>query len=90
MSDKYIIFIAFALLLIQGSWIFYDASKKGLNKWIWGLFGMVQLPSSLIIYLLITRVLNKKITCPHCLYEINHDSKFCSYCGQPIKKEQLD
>jgi len=89
MSDKQIILVALSLLLIQGSWIFYDASKRGLNKWLWGLFGMVQLPSSLIIYLLITRVINKKKTCPHCLYEINTDSKYCSYCGEPVKKEQL-
>lgn len=49
------------ILLLQGAWIFYDARKrKEKYYWLWGLFGLLNVPSSLIIYLLITRVIMKK------------------------------
>jgi len=46
------------LLLIQAIWIFFDAKKrKDKYFWLWGLFGLLNVPSSLIIYLLVTRVI---------------------------------
>lgn len=87
MPDKYILVIVFIILFCQASWMFYDASKRGGNKWIWGLFGLINAPSSLIIYLIITRIVLKTRICPHCLYQIKSDSKYCSYCGEPLEDE---
>lgn len=51
-------------LLLQGAWIFKDAKKRG-NKfyWFWGVIGLINIPESLLLYLLVTRLLfnrNKK------------------------------
>ena len=43
------------LLFSQALWIFVDARKRGENAWLWGLLGLLNVPSSLIIYLLVTR-----------------------------------
>lgn len=43
------------LLLAQALWIFHDARKRGENAWLWGLLGLLNVPSSLIVYLLVTR-----------------------------------
>lgn len=43
------------LLLTQALWIFHDARKRGKNAWLWGLLGLLNVPSSLIVYLLVTR-----------------------------------
>ncbi len=80
--------IAF-IMLCQASWIFYDAAKRHENKWLWGLFGLMNCPSSLIIYLLITRRFNRQVICPHCFYSIKAESKYCSYCGEHITHEEL-
>jgi len=69
------------IMITQASWIFYDASKRNENKWLWGFFGLIHCPSSLIIYLLITRKLNAQVTCSNCLYSIKEGSRYCSYCG---------
>lgn len=53
--------IAIPLLIAQGGWIFYDARKnKEKYYWLWGLFGLLNIPSSLIVYLLVTRAIFKK------------------------------
>lgn len=45
-------------LLLQASWIFRDARKRGEKYyWLWGLFGLMNIPQSLIIYLIVTRVI---------------------------------
>ncbi|MDI6824320.1 MAG: sigmaY antisigma factor component [Bacillota bacterium] len=41
------------LLMAQGWWIFRDAKRRGYNPWLWGAFGLLNVPSSLIIYLLV-------------------------------------
>lgn len=43
------------LLVIQGVWIFMDASKRGLNKWLWGPIGFLSLPFGFIAYVLVTK-----------------------------------
>lgn len=43
------------LLIIQGVWIFMDASKRGLNKWLWGPIGFLSLPFGFIAYVLVTK-----------------------------------
>lgn len=39
-------------LLIQASWIFWDAAKRGEHKWLWGFFGLINAPGNLIITLI--------------------------------------
>lgn len=57
-----ILAIAIPILLVQGAWVFFDARKrKEKCYWLWGLFALLNTPSNLLIYLLVTRViLNKK------------------------------
>ena len=56
-----ILSIAIPLLLIQATWIFLDARKRGEKYyWLWGIFGLIHVPESLIVYLIVTRVIMKK------------------------------
>lgn len=54
--------IVIPILLIQGTWVFYDARKRKENYyWLWGIFALMNTPGNLIVYLLVTRViLNNK------------------------------
>ncbi|WP_163195835.1 sigmaY antisigma factor component [Clostridium thermarum] len=53
-----VLIIVIPLLLIQASWIFQDARKRGEKYyWLWGLFGLINVPQSLIIYLIVTRII---------------------------------
>ncbi|MNI13507.1 Negative regulatory protein YxlD [compost metagenome] len=40
------------LLFTQATWMFIDARKRGRRAWIWGLWGVLNCPSPLIVYLL--------------------------------------
>ena len=45
-------------LLIQAIWIFKDAKKRGEKfYWLWGIFGLLNIPESLIVYLVVTRII---------------------------------
>jgi hypothetical protein len=62
-SQLLLVLLAVAPLLIgQATWIFLDARKRKENKyWLWGLFGLLNFPQSLIVYLVVTRlILDKK------------------------------
>lgn len=50
------------IVLIQGTWVFYDARRRKENYyWLWGIFALMNTPGNLLVYLLVTRViLNKK------------------------------
>jgi NADH:ubiquinone oxidoreductase subunit 6 (subunit J) len=85
-TDILLIIGAVVLVLIQASWIFYDASKRGENKWLWGIFGLLNVPSCLFIYLIITRLIMKKKSCPSCGKYISMDSKYCSHCGTNLER----
>lgn len=55
------LYILLALLAFtQAFWIFNDARKRGENHWLWGLLGLLNVPSSLIVYLLVTRVYKQR------------------------------
>lgn len=63
MTKQLIVFLIIfvPLAIAQGTWIFNDARKHGeKHYWLWGLFGLLNVPSNLIIYLLVTRVILKK------------------------------
>jgi hypothetical protein len=53
--------IAVPLILTQATWIFLDARKRKEKKyWLWGLFGLINCPQSLIVYLVVTRIIFEK------------------------------
>lgn len=53
--------VLIALILIcQGSWMFWDARKRGHNAWLWGFLGLTQFPMYLIIYLIFVRKIVKR------------------------------
>jgi len=80
--------IVIPLLFLQALWIFIDAKKRGEKYyWAWGLFGLLNIPSSLIIYLFVTRYGHFK--CPNCGKTVKNDYKFCPYCGASLKKTCL-
>jgi hypothetical protein len=61
MEHPILVTVLLLLLLIQAIFIFYDAQKNGEKlPWLWGLFGLLNVPSSLIIYLLVTRVFRRR------------------------------
>lgn len=48
-------------LFLQALWIFRDAKKRGEKGYIlWGLFGLVNIPQSLLVYLIVTRIIIDK------------------------------
>lgn len=40
------------VLIYQSRWIYHDAEKNGMNKWLWGIFGLLNTPTNLLVYLL--------------------------------------
>ena len=56
-----VILIVAPLLIIQSLWIFRDARKRGEKGYIlWGLFGLINVPESLLVYLIVTRLIIDK------------------------------
>lgn len=49
------------ILFSQATWIFIDAKKRGEMAWLWGLLGLLNIPTSLIVYLLVTRRCLKRV-----------------------------
>ncbi|OMF63831.1 hypothetical protein BK141_16025 [Paenibacillus sp. FSL R5-0765] len=47
-------------LLVQGTWIFQDARKRGRFPWLWGLWGITGFPTPLIIYWFVVIRLQRK------------------------------
>lgn len=70
------------VLILQASWIFQDASNRRENKWLWGIYGLTSFPSSLIVYLLVTRVFLKGKICCSCNHKFKAAYPFCPYCGK--------
>lgn len=56
-----VIICALIIDIIQGFWIFTDARKRQEKYyWLWGLFGLLNVPSSIIVYLIVTRIIIDK------------------------------
>jgi hypothetical protein len=73
-----------ALVTIQATWIFRDARLRGESyAWLWGLFGLINVPSSLVVYILVTRRGN--IRCIQCGKSIPRESHVCPYCRKENK-----
>ncbi len=50
-----------AILFVQSSWLFKDAQEQNANPWVWGLWGLIQTPTPLIVYLFVVRKIHKKM-----------------------------
>ena len=48
------------LLLTQSSWLFLDAQKHKAKPWLWGLWGLTQFPTPLVVYLIVVRKVFRK------------------------------
>jgi rubrerythrin len=75
------------VLVIQANWVFRDAEKRGENKWLWGAFALLNTPSNLLIYLLVTRRLGKRHLCPSCGTKILNSHAYCPVCGSQQKDQ---
>lgn len=51
----YLWLLLLTLLFTQALWVYLDAQKNGHNKWFWGLFCLLNVPSNGIVYLVITK-----------------------------------
>jgi len=69
-------------LLCQALWIYRDASRRGEHAFLWGFFGLFNVPSCLLIYLLVTRLIMKSRTCQGCGKRIGEKATFCPACGR--------
>ncbi|UKS25710.1 sigmaY antisigma factor component [Paenibacillus sp. HWE-109] len=48
------------LLLSQSTWLFVDARKRSARyPWFWGIWGIIQMPTPLIIYLFAVRKIHR-------------------------------
>lgn len=85
MTKSILLILAVILILIpQGTWIFINARKRGEKYyWLWGLLGLIQFPSALIIYLIVMGITHEK--CNFCNKEINKGLKLCPYCGNTLR-----
>lgn len=76
-----------ALLVAQATWIFRDARQSGESyAWLWGLFGLVNVPSSLIIYVLVTR--RGETRCTQCGKPFARACQICPHCGSKKGEEE--
>lgn len=48
------------LMLSQSTWIFRDAQKRGVFPWFWGLWGLIQCPTPLVVYYFVVIRRHKK------------------------------
>ncbi len=77
-----IVWILIVLVLsVQGFWVFNDAKKRGMNKWIWGIFALLNTPSNLIIYLIVSRKYGHSEVCINCGKRLNSRYDYCPHCG---------
>lgn len=70
------------LLIAQATWIFRDARRRGENQWLWGFFGLLNVPTSLLVYLLVTRMNDPR--CASCGLRQPPGVARCRRCGQPL------
>lgn len=85
--SKVTIFIAIVLLIMipQATWIFTNARKRGERYyWLWGLLGLIQFPSALIVYLIVMGMTHEK--CKYCHKDIKKGGKLCPYCGNSLRE----
>ncbi|MGE5329307.1 MAG: double zinc ribbon domain-containing protein [Deltaproteobacteria bacterium] len=82
MINAPLIALLVVLLTAQATWIYVDARKRGENAILWAIFGLLNVPSSLIIYLIVTRIGKRK--CPGCNKIIEKKFNNCPYCKEKL------
>ena len=50
-----------------------------------GLLGLLNVPSELLIYLIVTKVIMKHNPCSHCGKNIRDDYSYCPHCGEKAR-----
>ncbi|WP_438448495.1 transcriptional regulator [Gorillibacterium sp. sgz5001074] len=50
-----IVFMLIPVLLAQSTYLFIDARKRDRYPWFWGLWGLIQAPMPILLYLLLVR-----------------------------------
>jgi hypothetical protein len=73
------------VLSVQGLWVFNDARKRGMNCWLWGLFCLLNTPTNLFVYLIVSRAILGSVKCQACSARIRKKDAFCPYCGEEQK-----
>ncbi|MDF2927387.1 MAG: hypothetical protein K0R57_6301 [Paenibacillaceae bacterium] len=59
-TDELLVLVALMpVLLAQGLYLFIDARKRGRYPWLWGLWGLIQAPTPLVVYLIVVRKIYK-------------------------------
>jgi len=86
-NELFVLGLVLILLFSQALFLFFDSSKRGQSKWLWGFLGLIHFPTPLIIYLIVVVFIDKKMTCPICDYAIPSSSSYCQYCGHKIDEE---
>lgn len=81
-------FLVVILLLAQAIWIFQDARRRGEAAWLWGPLGLLNVPSSLIVYLLVTRL--RQRPCPACGRRGPRGARYCPHCGLDLRPEETE
>lgn len=54
--DIAILVVVGIVLLCQATWLFIDAHGRSRYPWLWGIWGLIQAPTPLIVYWLVVRV----------------------------------
>ena len=68
------------LVLTQATWIFIDARRQGEHYyWLWGLLGLLNVPTSLIVYLLVMGY--RRRHSPSCGQQMPENQLYCRYCS---------
>lgn len=49
-NELIIIILAIPILLAQGIWLYIDAKRRGTYAWAWGIVGLIQFPTPLLLY----------------------------------------
>jgi hypothetical protein len=56
----YAIALVAVLALIQGTWLFIDARRRGKYPWFWGLWGLTTVPMPFLLYFFLVAKPDKK------------------------------
>jgi cytochrome bd-type quinol oxidase subunit 2 len=77
---------SYGILTIIGVLVFRDATKQGMNPWMWVTIA-VFVPNAIgiIIYLLVRSNERKKMRCHSCGNEVQSDFAKCPHCGTDLK-----
>lgn len=49
-NELLIIILVIPVLLAQGIWLYIDAKRRGTYAWAWGIVGLIQFPTPLLLY----------------------------------------